>query len=306
MLKRLAILAVVVFLASSVSAHATGGGTENKVDPQPEGCNDNQDSQKTPSVIIQIGSQQPNTTETEEKKDNDRKLTEYTRWLAIFTAVLAVVSIGQGYFLFRQAHHLRTHAGHLHRLSTAAVDSAKTTKETLDAVKNQAIQLERQVAASHDSLRAWIGVDVREVQAPINYLNPLNDLIKHPGGERRFVWEMTNYGQTPAFIKSVTVSNVAYASKDGELRLSSPLLLNDFLGAGKSKEQLLTIGDDALALCELRQMFWRVVVKVEYTDAFDRSHETMVSFHYYVRKSETDPLRQRFYQDVDASTNYNT
>jgi hypothetical protein len=82
--------------------------------------------------------------------------------------------------------------------------------------------------------------------------------------------------------------------------------LNDFLGSGKFKRHWLTLDDKALGLCEAHQFFWRVAVKVGYEDAFNRPHETMVSFHYYVPHSANEPLVRGFYQEHDPATNYNT
>lgn len=205
----------------------------------------------------------------------------------------------------RQADTMQTQADDARAANTSA---ALTTQATLDALNEQATQLERQVKSSHDGLRAWIGVDVREIRIPgeLRESRPSQPIPIYIEPKREFVWEMTNSGQTPAFIKSVSVSNVASATKDGALNLSRELLLNDFLGAGKSKQQSLTIAPDALGLCEHGQMFWRVAVKVGYEDAFSRVHETMASFHYYIRRSAADPLQQGFYQEVDPSTNFNT
>ena len=124
----------------------------------------------------------------------------------------------------------------------------------------------------------------------------------------RFEWEITNFGQTPGFIKSVCVSNRAYpiGTAGGWQQFSKPISPNRFLGSGKSEKHLLTLSDEALNQCELRQMIWRFVVKIEYEDAFNQEHETMASFHYYVPTGASDPLRKDFYQDSDSAVNYNT
>jgi hypothetical protein len=138
MLKWLAIGAIAVTVGVGAPAYAAREGTKNKPDPKSDSHHDNDDSQKTPSVVVQVGSQPSNAFDTEEKKEADRDLADYTRWLAIFTAVLAAVSIGQGYFLRRQAHHLQTHAGHLDSLAAAAGASSKATTEISTAIQRQA------------------------------------------------------------------------------------------------------------------------------------------------------------------------
>jgi hypothetical protein len=136
MLKRLAVFAIAAFLTSCVFTYAAGGGTKNKVDPQTNGQNDNQAGQKTPSVVVQEGSQQANASESEEKNDTDQKLAEYTRWLAIFTAVLALVSIAQGYFLYVHGVELRTLAGAAKENTAAAKDGASFALLNAQAVIN--------------------------------------------------------------------------------------------------------------------------------------------------------------------------
>jgi len=117
----------------------------------------------------------------------------------------------------------------------------------------------------------------------------------------RFVWEIKNHGQTPAFIKTVEVSNAAYSTPTGKLEPGKPLEVNGFLGAGQTDTHVLTLPDGALNKCELGQMFWRVSVKVAYKDAFDSKHDTMFSFHY---NPAGGPVPKGFYQDIDRATNY--
>jgi hypothetical protein len=125
----------------------------------------------------------------------------------------------------------------------------------------------------------------------------------------RFVWEMKNYGQTPAFIQrmgSIFIFRDAPNLDTIPGPESQPLIA--FIGAGKEKTNPLTIRGSDLSGVEARTKFWRIVMRVEYLDAFDKNqiHETMVSFHYYVPKSSDDPIKKGFYQEIDPSTNYNT
>jgi hypothetical protein len=177
MLKLLAILAIAVLLATGMSSQPSKGVTKDKgapiASPQPDSQNDNQDGQKTPSIVVQVGTQQADTAETKEKKDNDRNLAIYTLLLAVFTAVLAIVSIGQGYFLRQQSHHLQVHGVELRRLASAARDNAEAAKSAADFALLNA-------KAVINAERAWIMVQ--------------------PTSHKREVYTFTagNVGQTPA------------------------------------------------------------------------------------------------------------
>ena len=82
----------------------------------------------------------------------------------------------------------------------------------------------------------------------------------------------------------------------------------DFIGAGKEKENALRISSFMLREVIAQSKIWRVIIKIEYLDAFDkeRVHETVASFHYYVPAGEGDPLKAGFYQEVNRANNYNT
>jgi hypothetical protein len=174
---------------------------------------------------------------------------------------------------------------------------------TLGAISKQTTQLERQVQASHDGLRAWIGIEVRENQFTVDFNATLMYKVSEVFNPSppRFVWEIKNHGQTPAFIKTVEVSNAAYSAQGGKLVPGKPLEVNGFLGAGRIDTHVLTLPDEALNKCELGQMFWRVSVKVGYDDAFKKEHDTMFSFHY---NPAGGPVPRGFYQDIDRTTNY--
>jgi hypothetical protein len=183
-------------------------------------------------------------------------------------------------------------------LAVAGILGVGIAVGTLFLIRAQVVEMRRQVQASHDGLRAWIGVVVRENYFPLIAMNTLEQMLSP--SKPRFEWEIKNYGQTPAFVRSVEVSNFAYSEPKGILRPGDHLEVNGFLGAGQADTHLLTLPDYALNKCELGQMFWRVSVKVAYDDAFKRGHDTMVSFHYNV----TAPVPKGFYQEIDRSTNY--
>lgn len=161
--------------------------------------------------------------------------------------------------------------------------------------------VEKQVTASHDGLRAWVAGNVREIE-PIP--NPLGNSLPE---QRRFQWEVENYGQTPAFIKFVAVEYSITDSADAmDTQKTPPRPINRFLGAGMMEKNILTIRMEELKNCDLRIRFWTVIVKVEYEDAFNRSHKSSASFMYYSPKGKGDPVARGFYQGTDESTNYNT
>jgi hypothetical protein len=177
---------------------------------------------------------------------------------------------------------------------------------TLGKLERQTKATENQVKVSHDALRAWIGIDVRENIFPSTLGLSMTDQARAIMTVRppRFEWEIKNYGQSPAFLKTVEVSNFAYSTPTEKLEHGSPLEVNGFLGAGQSDTHILTLPDNGLSKCVAGQMFWRVSFKVVYDDAFGKEHETMFSFHYFVKQETKDPRRTGFYQDIDKSTNY--
>jgi hypothetical protein len=161
--------------------------------------------------------------------------------------------------------------------------------------------IEKQVTASHDGLRAWVAGNVREIE-PIE--NPLG---RNLPPQRRFRWEIKNYGQTPAFIKCVAVEYRLNNSPDGTATLKSPPRpTHKFLGADRKEANILTIRNEDLRQCDRRMKFWSVIIRVEYDDAFGRHHETAANFSYYSPRSSSDPVARGFYQSPDTATNYNT
>ncbi|MGD0630761.1 MAG: hypothetical protein ABR987_15630, partial [Terracidiphilus sp.] len=64
---------------------------------------------------------------------------------------------------------------------------------TLISIKQQVVEMRRQVQASHDGLRAWIGIDVRENELPVfslQMMDQITGLLK--SSPPRFVWEIKN------------------------------------------------------------------------------------------------------------------
>jgi hypothetical protein len=181
---------------------------------------------------------------------------------------------------------------------------AEQTRETARAAKATEASVEevkRQVTASHDGLRAWIAGNVTEID-PIE--NPLGEIYPE---QRRFRWQIKNYGQTPAFIQFAAVEYSITDSPDVlDIQKAPPRAINRFLGAGMKEKNILTIRTEELNNCDLRKRFWTVVIKVKYEDAFGRPHESSASFAYYSPKGKGDPVARGFYQGTDKSTNYNT
>lgn len=224
MLKRLAILAVVIPLAMASAVYgqvaSKPGKASNEIthatSPQTESQKKDQNSQKTPIVVEQASPQQPNPAEPSEEKETEKKLAVYTLWLAIFTGVLVLVSAGQGYFLFMQASHLHTHAGHLQDLASAADANSQTTKATLLEIQRQANQMERQNKILEDSVAAaQKSADAAKISADIAATLSVPVLVVHEletgnvgaANSEAFFQSpkikitIKNYGQTPAFLK---------------------------------------------------------------------------------------------------------
>lgn len=183
---------------------------------------------------------------------------------------------------------------------------------TLFKLERETKATENQVQASHDGLRAWIGIEVREnvpppVQLAVTMIDQINNLsIPTPP---RFVWKLKNYGQTPAFITKMGSHHVYRDTRMLDtLPIPSMHEIFDFIGAGKEKENVLRIDSFTLRDVIAKSKFWRIIIKIEYLDVFDKEqvHETVASFHYYVPVGGGDPLNAGFYQENDRATNYNT
>lgn len=183
----------------------------------------------------------------------------------------------------------------------AIAEQTRETARAATATEASVEEVKRQVTASHDGLRAWIAGNVTEIE-PIK--NPLGEIYPE---QRRFQWEIKNYGQTPAFIKLMAVEYSITDSADViDIQKAPPRATNRFLGAGMMEKNILTIRTAELNNCDLRKRFWTVIIKVEYDDVFDRPHKSSASFLYYSPKAKSDPVARGFYQGTDKSTNYNT
>jgi hypothetical protein len=145
MLKLLAILASIVALASLIGVSASQNVPPNtpkkgivesdsisKRKPPAEGQREDQNSQKVPSVVVQVESPSVESNRPDSHEDEAaQKLAWFTFWLMIFTAWLVVVG-------FLQVILLRRHAGHLENLASAADASSKATTEIQTAIQKQA------------------------------------------------------------------------------------------------------------------------------------------------------------------------
>lgn len=285
MLKRLVVLGLLCLgLVGGASPQVPGNESQQK---QPPKATDNHAPAPTQSCLcnVQVNNASPNQTPEPDQRTSEYPWRELYAPANVPSLLLFAVAIWAGYL---------------------ALQTLGAIKFQADVMEGQTIQLERQVEASHDGLRAWIGIDVRENKFPttlaLNMIDQISGLFTP--SPPRFEWEIKNFGQTPAFVKTVEVSNFAYDTPTAKLNPGKPLAVNGFLGAGQSDAHLLTLCDEGLNKCEAGQMFWRVSVKVIYEDAFGREHETMFSFHYFVPQSPQDPRRKRFYQDIDRTTNY--
>jgi hypothetical protein len=112
-------------------------------------------------------------------------LAKYTWWLAIFTGLLTLVSAVQGYFLCRQAHHLKKHGLELQVLARAARANADAAKDAAETARKQTDH----IAAAE---RAWLTVAMGDAELPLKDID--DDLI---------VWfppNITNCGRTVAHI----------------------------------------------------------------------------------------------------------
>lgn len=187
MLKRLAILAIVAILAWGATGQPDKGGARDQnarvKSPPPEAQSNDQGSQKPPTAIAQVSPQKPDASEGSEKNKSDRELAGYTLWLAIFTGVLVVVSTAQGYFLFRQARHLKKHGVELHNLANAASDNAKAARDAAEATLKQAEHIET-------TERAWLIV---------NYVNEKGKNLEDKQ-VLELHWAIKNVGGTPAIL----------------------------------------------------------------------------------------------------------
>lgn len=227
-------------------------------------------------------------------------------WVTLGYAVIAWYTLRA---IARQANTMDTQATDA-RAANAA--TAAATQTTLDALREQTAQLKRQVQASHDGLRAWVGIELQENEPPpmtfgLSAIEQINlSMVPTPS---RFVWKMKNYGQTPAFIQRMGSTHTRTELPTLEpMSISRMLPLVTFLGSGKELVSPIDISETELREIVARKTHWRILIKLEYLDAFDKTqtHETTGSFHYYVQQHWKDPVKTGFYQEIDPTMNHNT
>jgi hypothetical protein len=192
MLKRLAILAVLIAFASFVWVAATQnvpsntpkkgiveGNVTAKTQPSTKGQHENQSAPNPPSVVVQvetptIESNRPDSHEDEATKE----LAGFTFWLMIFTAGLMVVG-------FLQLCAMGLQAFILHRQSTLMGEHAAY----LQAIAVIAGRQTNYIAAAE---RAWLSVSMGDAKLPIE---DISDDFKVG-----FTPRITNSGRTVAHI----------------------------------------------------------------------------------------------------------
>jgi len=282
----LATLASVSFFAVTAQGYPAEGTTKDKsarvTHPQKETQSDNQDSEKTPSVIIQVGSQQPASSNTDEEKET-RRVAEYTYWLMVFTAVLAAVSIVQGYFL-------KKHGDELHSLAGAARDNAETIlKQTSHIVASE---------------RAWILIHPKETQLPS--LIPIDALdLRNGPGEHTLAHCMVslkNFGRTPAYVFScdfqmqVGVSSGAPPDRSFYEEIVEfseyPIAPDEFWPMQATLQPEGFVNVATLEAINQGQKFLWLCGVIRYEDVFECGgvkHETRVCMIYEARTSSPKP-----------------
>jgi len=219
-------------------------------------------------------------------------------WISYWgNILLVIVGIGTLIAVWKQAVRMKEHAEELKKLAAAALLTAQAT--------------ENQIIASHDGLRAWLDIEIKEnVLPPIDSAEDFGrHLTESADRPPRFVWKVKNHGQSPAFIQQLGSKHAfSDAPNLDTMSVESFHPIIDFVGAGAEKENLIVVGDDFLSKVDRRQKFWRIALKVKYLDAFDKTrlHETMATFHYYVPPEGDLRIKRSFYREIDPATNYNT
>jgi hypothetical protein len=163
----------------------TGNGSHLNPVPSPDPKN----IQPAAAVAPQPNSSTPDKSKALES-DDSRHLADYTLWLTFFTAMLFVVSVVQGYFLYRQVKHLGEHAEHLRKLAIAATDNAKAARDAAEASLKQA-------ATMANAERAWI---VERVTFPDRIPRRSTNW---DGGTIPATLTFKNIGTQPAMLQSV-------------------------------------------------------------------------------------------------------
>jgi hypothetical protein len=281
MLKKLAIVAVTLFVLSVQTGTQTHKAQETAKHASP--------SPATPAIVPQQGAsrsvqgKENNEVSTEVRVVSTPEKDFYDKapvWINLILALIGVLGIG------------------------AAL-------KTLCKLERQTTATERQVQASHDGLRAWLGIEAGEnkpISETFTFKEYLQTAARAPQPPR-FTWKIKNSGQTPAFITKVGFETV-YQDTMMLYTLPIPKMHErfDFIGTGKERENALRIDSFMYRQVITKAKYWRIIFKIEYRDVFDqgRVHETVASFHYYVPAGEGDPIDAGFYQEHDRATNYNT
>jgi hypothetical protein len=198
--------------ANTPEKRVTEADKSSKAHPQTDTQNVDQYGQKTPSVVVQVGSpvSEADNTESRENLQIQRELALFTFLLVAVGALQAGTMIYQARLLkgtlaevHQQARWMETQTGRMsrqadlmNRQNTIAISSARAAKEAADAALKQANHV---VAAE----RAWM----------VAAMNPLAK-TRTRASLYRIAPRLRNRGKTPAFILETAGGAVVLASGD--------------------------------------------------------------------------------------------
>ena len=276
--------------ANGPKAEITRKDSSSKGQLQSGAQHENTGTPKTPSVVVQVEAPtvDDHSADRQEEKEIQRKLADYTLWLVVFTAVLALVGLGQGYFLRQQARHLQEHAGHLHALAGAATDNAKAAQLTAQAVI--------------DSERGWLQVTLGTIQLPTSIApESLMVFFLFPTvtNKGKTVCRLTEMFLTKRFVKSRLdlPSSPVYevkgcADSESSVLRDELILAPDFpltpLGIGISMAEVLKVRDAVETLYVYGYVRYEISGLVSETTRLTR-----FCFHYHIPGGFT-PLPEGF------------
>ena len=146
-------------------------------------------NQGPPTKSAQVDVPPGKNSEINEEQDSQR-LANYTWWLTAFTGLLAFVSMGQGFFLYRQARQLKEHAEHFRILASAATSNATAAQDAAGAAL-------RQAGILANAERAWV---VETIVFPDHI--PRRS-VNWNGGVITARLTLKNIGRQPARLQSV-------------------------------------------------------------------------------------------------------
>jgi hypothetical protein len=190
-----------------------------------------------------------------DSESSDEKIARYTLWLAILTGGLVVTAIGQGYFLLR---------------------SDKTARIAADAAK-----LNAQAVISAERAYVFVEISLETVVDIIEYMRGMQGVA--PRGIL-IQYRFTNYGKTPAFIRSITYGAVVAENLPRQREYSQILHLpTHLLGAGQSTKAIeydeFSISSAiADSIDNLKDTFW-FYGNIVYDDMFVRQKTLNFVFH---------------------------